>query len=392
MHVYLDHAATTPIRDEVLESYLHFLKELGNPSSVHSDGQQVRRALEEARESLARSVDCNRSEVIFTSGGTESTNLAIKGLYWQRREEDSERNLIISAATEHHAVLDPIEWLVKHDGAEVVWLPVDNMGVIDCQFLEDFLADNNARVALISLMYANNETGVITDIQRVTAAANSYGIPVHSDAIATFGHIPISFKDSGLAALSISAHKIGGPVGVGALIVSRSTKMVSLIHGGGQERGMRSGTMNAPAAKAFALAAEIAVSELQSETIRLTEIRDELIKTVEQVAPVAILTGDRTNRLPNNVHFVFEGCSGDSLLFLLDQQGISVSTGSACQAGVNGPSHVLLAMGRTVAQANGCLRMTIGKNSSMADVAALRNALPSAVEAALRAGLPGGEK
>ena len=392
MNVYLDHAATTPIREEVLESYLHFLKELGNPSSVHSDGQQVRRALEEARESLARSVDCNRSEVIFTSGGTESTNLAIKGLYWQRREEDQDRNLIISAATEHHAVLDPIEWLVKHDGAEVIWLPVDNMGVIDYPFLEDFLTENHARVALITLMYANNETGVITDINRVTAAANSYGIPVHSDAIATFGHIPISFKDSGLAALSISAHKIGGPVGVGALIVSRSTKMVSLIHGGGQERGMRSGTMNAPAAKAFALAAEIAVNELESETARLTEIRDELIKTVEQVAPVAKLTGDRTNRLPNNVHFVFEGCSGDSLLFLLDQQGISVSTGSACQAGVNGPSHVLLAMGRTEAQANGCLRMTIGKNSSMADVQALRNALPSAVEAALRAGMPGGEK
>ena len=388
MTVYLDYAATTPLRKEVFECYVSYLQQLGNPSSVHSSGQQVRRALEEARESLARSVDCNRNEVIFTSGGTESDNLAIKGLYWQRKAEDEKRNIIISAGTEHHAVIDPIEWLEKHDGAEILWLPIDSEGVLDLEFLSTFLAEQGERVALITLMWANNETGVITDIPRITAMAKQYGIPVHSDAIAAFGHMPLSFKDSGLAAMSISAHKIGGPVGAGALLVSRATKLVSLVHGGGQERGMRSGTMNAPVAKAFALAAEIAVAELESEMQRLEELRDYLVSQVQAITKVAKHTGSRVKRLPNNAHFIFEGCSGDSLLFLLDQQGICVSTGSACQAGVNGPSHVLVAMGRSSRDANGCLRMTLGQETTKADIDIFLKALPAALAGALKAGLP----
>lgn len=388
MTVYLDYAATTPLRKEVFDCYVSYLQQLGNPSSVHSSGQKVRRALEEARESLAKSVDCNRNEVIFTSGGTESDNLAIKGLYWQRKGEDSNRNIIISAGTEHHAVIDPIEWLEKHDSAEILWLRVDSEGVLDLDYLATFLEQNNDKVALITLMWANNETGVITDIPRIVALAKQYEIPVHSDAIAAFGHIPVNFKDSGLAAMSISAHKIGGPVGAGALLVSRATKLVSLVHGGGQERGMRSGTMNAPVAKAFALAAELAVAELDAEMQRLEKLRDYLVSEVQQIAKVAKHTGSQVKRLPNNAHFIFEGCSGDSLLFLLDQQGICVSTGSACQAGVNGPSHVLVAMGRSNRDAYGCLRMTLGQESTQEDIDLFLRALPRALEGALKAGLP----
>jgi cysteine desulfurase len=389
MSVYLDYAATTPLRKEVFDCYVEHLQTLGNPSSVHSSGQVVRRALEEARESLAQSVDCNRSEVIFTAGGTESDNLAIKGLFWQRMAEDSNRKVIISAATEHHASIDPMEWLETHDGAEILWLPVNDQGLIDLAFLEQYLNSNHSKVALINLMWANNETGVITDIEKVVTLAKPYGIPVHSDAIAAFGHIPISFTDSGLAAMSISAHKIGGPVGAGALIVSRATKLVSIIHGGGQERGMRSGTMNAPVAKAFALAAELAMAELSKEHSRLETLRDKLVQGVKEITPLARHTAELSPRMPHNAHFIFDGCSGDSLLFLLDQQGVCVSVGSACQAGVNGPSHVLVAMGRTDKQANGCIRMTLGLQSTQADVDAFLQALPQALDGALRAGMTG---
>jgi len=389
MSVYLDYAATTPLRKEVFECYVEHLQTLGNPSSVHSSGQLVRRALEEARESLAHSVDCNRSEVIFTAGGTESDNLAIKGLFWQRVAEDSIRTVIISAATEHHASIDPMEWLEKHDGAEILWLPVNDQGIVDLAFLEQYLDSNHSKVALINLMWANNETGVITDIAKVVSLAKTFEIPVHSDAIAAFGHIPISFTDSGLASMSISAHKIGGPVGAGALIVSRATKLVSIIHGGGQERGMRSGTMNAPVAKAFALAAELAIAELSKEHSRLETLRDKLVQGVKEITPLARHTAELSPRMPHNAHFTFDGCSGDSLLFLLDQQGVCVSVGSACQAGVNGPSHVLVAMGRTDKQANGCIRMTLGLQSTEADVDAFLNALPKALDGALRAGMTG---
>ena len=387
MTVYLDYAATAPLRKEVFECYAEHLQNLGNPSSVHSTGQKIRRALEEARESVARSVDCNRSEVIFTAGGTESDNLAIKGLYWQRNSEEIVRPLIVSSGTEHHASIDPMEWLQNHDGAEIVWLPVDYQGIIDFDFFEKFLEENHQRVALVNLMWANNETGVVTDISKVVAIAKKYEIPVHSDAIAAFGHIPVSFANSGLSTMSISAHKVGGPVGAGALIVSRSTKLVSIIHGGGQERGMRSGTMNAPVAKAFALAAELAVAELETETKRLSALRDRLVTGVLALSPLAHHTATDSKRMPHNAHFTFEGCSGDSLLFLLDQQGVCVSVGSACQAGVNGPSHVLVAMGRTEREALGCIRMTLGKDSTDADIDAVLAALPKALDGAARAGL-----
>lgn len=387
MSVYLDNAATTPVRAEVLTEYTKYLQLLGNPSSVHTSGQLVRQALEEARESLAKTIDCDRSEVLFTSGGTESTNLAIKGIYWQRSAENSKRNVIITAGTEHHGVIDPIEWLEAQQSAEIVLVPVNFDGEIDLDWLAEYLTADHERVALISLMWANNETGVITDINKVTELAKEYLIPVHTDAVAAFGHMPTSFKDSGLQAMSISAHKIGGPVGVGALIVSRSTKMVSIIHGGGQERGMRSGTMNAPAAKAFALAAEICIQNLHSEIQRTQLLSDRLVAEVSAITESISLTAAKANRLANITHFTLAGASGESLLFLLDQKGIFVSTGSACQAGVNRPSHVLIAMGRTEDQAKGCLRITFGHDNTEADVECVIQELPAAIESALSAGL-----
>lgn len=386
MVVYLDHAATSPIRPEVLETYTRYLTLVGNPSSVHIAGQTVRRALEEAREEIAKAIKCNRNEVIFTSGGTESDNLAIKGIFWQRHNADAERKVILSAYTEHHAVIDPIEWLEKEQGAEAVWIPVDERGVVDLAWLKNYLAENAPRVALITLMWANNETGVVTPISEVTALAAVHGIPVHSDAVAALGHIHVDFAASGLAAMSITAHKVGGPVGVGALVVSRQSKLTSLVHGGGQERAMRSGTMNAAGAKAFSHAVSLAVSRIDHHVPELVRLRDRLVAGVhELVADARFSRGDAPG-LPDNAHFTFPGCSGDSLLFLLDRAGICVSNGSACQAGVTAASHVLLTMGRDEAEASGCIRVTLGIDSTDADVDAFLAALPAAHEGARRAG------
>lgn len=372
----------------MLAVYAEALARVGNPSAVHKFGQDVRNVLEAARESLASTVGANRSEVIFTSGGTESDNLGIKGLYWQRQAEDPGRNVIITAGTEHHGVLDPIYWLEDHQGAETVLVPVDERGVIDLDWLEPFLEENGNRVALISLMWVNNETGVFSDIQAITGLASRYGIPVHSDAVAAFGHIPIDFASSGLAAMSVSAHKIGGPVGVGALIVGRSLKLTSLVHGGGQERGMRSGTMDAAGATSFALAADLACAEIDSETQRLAGLAERLVAGVKAGVPDAVVSRGDAPGLPGTVHFTFPGCSADSLIFLLDAAGVSVSAGSACTAGVNRPSHVLLAMGRSEDEATGALRITLGYTTSEADIEEFLTAFPGAHQAAKKAGLP----
>jgi cysteine desulfurase len=385
---YLDHAATTPIRPEVLDVYAKALLNVGNPSSVHKFGQDARNTLEAARESLASTVGANRSEVIFTSGGTESDNLAIKGLYWQRRAEDAARNVILTAGTEHHGVLDPVYWLEDHQGAEAVLVPVDSRGVFDLTWLADYLEANASRVALISLMWVNNETGVIADIAAITALAAEHAIPVHSDAVAAFGHVPTDFASSGLAAMSISAHKIGGPVGSGALLVGRSVKLTSLIHGGGQERAMRSGTMDSAGATAFALAARIACEEIDAESARLSALAERLIAGVMVSAPDAVLSRGDAPALAATVHFTFPGCSADSLIFLLDAAGVSVSAGSACTAGVNRPSHVLLAMGRSDEEATGALRITLGYTTSSEDIEAFLLAFPAAHESAKKAGLP----
>lgn len=385
MSTFLDHAATTPVRPLALEAYLEALAHLGNPSSVHAHGRETRELLEQAREILAKAADCNSAEVVFTSGGTEANNQAIKGFFWQR-QQDRPRKYIISALTEHHAAIDPIEWLEKHEGAQLLWVPVDKSGQPDLETYRGFLARYGDEIALVSLMWVNNETGAIWDIPAITALANEFGIPVHSDAVAAFGHTEISFKKSGLAAMSISGHKLGAPIGVGALIVSRSQKPISLIHGGGQERGLRSGTMNYPHALSLAKASELAVADMLEREARLELLRDQLEASVLAEIPQAIktITGPR---IGHTASFIFPGVQSDSLLFLLDQKGVSVSAGSACQAGVLSASHVLLAMGYTEAEASGVIRITLGHTTTAADVEVFTSSIAEVYSTALRAGL-----
>ena len=388
MPVYLDHAATSPMRPAVWEAYSQALLSVGNPSSVHKFGQESRNLLESARESIASAIGANRSEIIFTSGGTESNNLAIKGLFWNRNSIDSNRNIILTAGTEHHAALDPSYWLEDNQGAKVQLVPVDERGVLDLDWLETYLKEFNESVALGSFMWANNETGVISDIPTISRMLAKYGIPAHSDAVAAFGHIPIDFEASQLATLAVSAHKLGGPVGVGALLVGRSVKLASLVHGGGQERGMRSGTMNSAGVTAFAAAVAETLANQPEEELRLARLSQLLIDGILEIVPEAQLSRGSAPGLSSNVHFTFPGCSADSLIFLLDAAGFSVSAGSACTAGVNRPSHVLLAMGRSEDEATGAMRVTLGYTSTEADIEGFLKAFPAAHESAKRAGLP----
>lgn len=388
MAIYLDHASTTPMRPELVDGYFAQLQVVGNPSSVHGSGQQARRAMEDSRDRLANALGCHRSEVLFTSGGTEANNLAIKGLFLQRKAEDPKRTLVITAATEHHAGIDPVEWLESAEGAEAIWVPVDAQGVIDLIWLERFLSENGDRVALISLMWVNNETGLITPVSQVTALATKHAIPVHSDAVAAFGHVPLNFKDSGLATMAISGHKFGSPVGIGALIVARDAKLAVTSHGGGQERGIRSGTLSAPLAFTLGEAAALAEAEREEVAARLNGFRAQIVAAVMSQAANANFTRGNQPGFEGIVHFTFPGCSGDSLLFLLDTAGVSVSTGSACRAGVAQASHVIMAMGRSEDEARGSLRISMGYSTTQADIDAFVSAFPSAYEGALKAGLP----
>jgi len=383
MAIFLDHAATTDIRQSAKDALVAALSQLGNPSSVHTHGQATRELLEQARDKVSQALDADRSEIIFLSGGTEANNQAIKGLWWSRKSD--KRKVIVSAATEHKALIDPINWLVETEGAELVEVPVSNLGELDLGFLEKLIRERSEEIALISLMWVNNETGVITDIERVTELASSYDIPVHSDAVAAIGRIPVSFSSSRLTAMTISGHKFGSPIGIGALVVKRSSKPVSLLHGGGQERGLRSGTMNYPLALSMAAAITESVDQRVQTQERLMKIRDWLVAQVSNEIPEVVVTASGANRVSHNAHFVFPGVNNDSLLFLLDQQGVSVSAGSACQAGVLGPSHVLLAMGFSAEDAASCLRVTLGHTSTMDDakgfLEALKLAYPKAKQA-----------
>ena len=387
MPVYLDHAATSPIRASVLALYVATLSEIGNPASVHSFGQHSRQILEQAREEIAKAINCDRNEVIFTSGGTESDNLAIKGIYWDVNSKDPSKTVIISAAAEHHAVLDAINWLVDSQSAELYLIPSDDQGVLDIVAFDSYLEQNAARVALISVMWANNEIGVIHPISEITTLAKSYQIPVHSDAIAALGHIPVDFAESGLAAMTITGHKLGGPVGSGALILRRDQKLTPVNHGGGQERNLRSGTPDASSAAALALTITEAVSEQGELAARHKIMTERLIAGVKQIADDVVVSAENVPRLPNNAHFRFPGCLGDSLLFLLDSDGVSISTGSACTAGVNGPSHVVLSLGASNDEAMGTLRITLGHSTKDQDIEAFLKALPKAYEGAKNAGL-----
>jgi cysteine desulfurase len=392
--IYLDHAATTPMSPEVLRAYVSALSVVGNPSSIHSQGQNAKRMLEDAREQIAASLGADSVEVTLTSGGTEAINLAIKGLWWARNVVgrvalgEAERvsrphPRVLIAAGEHHATIDAAAWLARAEGAIVEEVPVDGLGRIDLAALERMLGPD---VALVSILLANNEVGTIQPVERVIALASRFDIPVHVDAVAAFGYLPIDFHALGAAALSVSAHKIAGPVGVGALLIARTATVVPLLHGGNQQRA-RSGTQDAAGAVGFGVAATLAGAGIEGRQARLRSLRDRLVAGIRSAVPSAVLRGDPVDRLPGNVHVTFPGCEGDSLLFLLDVAGFSVSTGSACQAGVPEASHVLLAMGVSEADARGALRMTLGTDTTLADVDAFVAALPAAVERASAAGL-----
>jgi cysteine desulfurase len=381
---YLDHAATTPMLPEAIEAMTAELAELGNPSSLHNDGRRARRVLEESREQLAEVFGARPSEVILTSGGTEADNLAIKGLYWAA---GSDRRRVLTTPIEHHAVLDSAIWLSSAQGAFVDWLPVSDSGAVSPAGLRAAIERDPSDVALVSVMWANNEVGTIEPIASLAEVAASYGIPFHTDAVQAAGQLPVSFAASGASAMTVTGHKLGGPVGAGALILARGVEPVPVLHGGGQERDLRSGTLDVPSIRGFAVAASVAAARRSEIMERVTGLRDSLIARVLAAVPDAVLNGPPPgpSRLPGNAHFSFPGAEGDALLLLLDARGISCSTGSACTAGVAEPSHVLLAMGADEARARGSLRFSLGWNSTQSDIDALVAALPEAVTRARRA-------
>ena len=385
--VYLDHAATTPMLPAAIEAMTAVYSTVGNASSLHTSGRAARRRVEESRETIADKLGARPSEVVFTAGGTESDNLAVKGIYWARRDADPRRRRIVTSAVEHHAVLDTVQWLAEHEGAEVTWLPTDSDGSVSPPALREALRSHDD-VALVSVMWANNEVGTIMPLSGLAAVAAEFDVPMHSDAVQAIGQIPVSFAESGLSAMSVAAHKFGGPAGVGALILRRDTACVPLLHGGGQERDVRSGTPDVAGAVGMAVATELAVDGLASHAPNLRALQARLIDGVLERIDGSVLNGPRgERRLPGNVHFTFSGCEGDSLLMLLDANGIECSTGSACTAGVAQASHVLVAMGADPVSARGSLRLSLGRTSVDEDVDAVLDVSPGAVARARQAAL-----
>jgi cysteine desulfurase len=387
---YLDHAASTPMLPEAVETVTSALRAslvtAGNASSLHSAGRRARRVVEESREQLAAALGARPSEVVFTGSGTESDNLAVKGIWWARRAADPRRTRILASAVEHHAVLDAVEWLGAHEGATVEWLEVDEEGRVHPEVLREAIDRNPSDVALVSVMWANNEVGTVQPVRQLAELAHEHGIPLHTDAVQAVGQLPVDVAASGVDALTLTGHKLGGPLGVGALVLGRDVACVPLLHGGGQERDVRSGTLDSPSVAGFAVAASCAVERRPELHARLEGLRDDLVSRVREVVPDAVLNGpEGTDRLPGNAHFSFPGCEGDSLLLLLDARGVEVSTGSACSAGVARPSHVLLAMGAEEDAARSSLRFSLGHTSTAADVDALIEVLPGVVERARRA-------
>ncbi len=373
--IYLDHAATTPVRPEVVEAMLpYFTERYGNPSSIYGLGREARQALDRARDTVADILGCRPAEVLFTSCGSESDNLAIKGVAYACRDRG---NHIITTQVEHHAVLHTCEWLERYAGFEVTYLPVDRYGVVDLAALEAALTD---RTVLVSVMLANNEVGTIQPIRAIADLVRPRGIFLHTDAVQGGGALPLDVEALGVDLLSLSGHKFYAPKGVGILYVRQGTPLLPQMQGGGQERNRRAGTENVPYIVGVATALRLAVEELPSTTARLTRLRDRLIQGVLAKVPGAHLTGHPTERLPNNASFVFEGVEGEALLLSLDQQGICASTGSACTSGSLEASHVLKAMGLPTVLAQGSLRLSLGHSNDEDQIDRVLEALPGAVE------------
>ncbi|CAN5751272.1 cysteine desulfurase family protein [soil metagenome] len=384
---YLDHAATTPMVDAAIDELRSRLGDVGNASSLHASGRRARRLVEEAREQLAAALGARPSEVVFTAGGTEADNLAVKGLFWAR---DGRR--LLTTAGEHHAVLDPVDWLARHEGAEVELLPIDDTGALRLDALAAALDRDPGSVAAMSCMWVNNEVGTVQPLAAAAALAHAHGVPVHTDAVQTIGHLPVDLADLEVDALSISGHKVGGPQGVGALLVRRELDLVPLLHGGGQERDVRSGTADVAGICAFAVAVDHAVQRRATQAPQLRRLRDSLVAGIRAAVPDVVLNGPpvaagEAARAPGIAHLTFPGCDGDALLMLLDAQGVECSTGSACTAGVPQPSHVLLAMGADDAAARSSLRFSLGHDSTQADIDAAVAAIGPVVERARSAGL-----
>lgn len=386
---YLDHAATTPMLPEAIEAMTAQLAVTGNASSLHAAGRRARRTVEESRETLADALGARPSEVVFTSGGTEADNLAVKGLYWARRDADPRRTRVLASPVEHHAVLDAVDWLAEHEGANVEYLPVDRHGRVHPDVLREAILRDPDDIAMVTVMWANNEIGTIMPVRELAAVAREFDVPMHADAVQAFGQLEVDFARSGLAAMTVSGHKIGGPFGIGALLLGREYTPVPVLHGGGQERHVRSGTLDVPAVAAFALAGRLAADGREEFTREIGGLRDDLVAAVRAAVPDAVLGGDPAPaaKLPANAHFTFPGCEGDSLLLLLDAQGIECSTGSACTAGIAQPSHVLLATGTDPDLARGTLRFSLGHTSTKQDIDEVARAIGPAVERARTAGL-----
>jgi cysteine desulfurase len=385
---YFDHAATTPMLPEAVEAMASQLTVTGNASALHAAGRRARRTVEESREALAAALGARPSEVVFTGGGTESDNLAVKGLFWARRAADPRRVRVLASPVEHHAVLDAVHWLADHEGAVVEWLPVDAYGRVHPDHLRAALERDPDDVAMVTVMWANNEVGTVLPVPALAAVCAEFGVPMHSDAVQAFGQVELDFAASGLAAMTVTGHKVGGPYGAGALLLRREDTPVPLLHGGEQERS-RSGTLDVPAIAAFATAGALAAERRGHYVAEVGALRDELVRGVRAAAPDAVLNGDPVpgGRLASHAHFTFPGCEGDALLLLLDAQGIACSTGSACTAGVAQPSHVLLAMGRPAPDARATLRFSLGHTTTSQEVAELVRAIGPAVERARSAGL-----
>jgi cysteine desulfurase len=366
---------------EAIAAFAEHAGRAGNASSLHDAGRSARRVVEESRELIADRFGALPTEVVFTSGGTEANNLALKGFAWAGRAEG--RGRIIVSAIEHHAVLDPADWLLDHEGLEVATIPVDRNGLLDVDTLREELADDPASIAVVSVMAANNEVGTIQPLADVVAAAAEHGIRVHSDAVQAAGHLGIDFAASGLDAMTITAHKLGGPIGIGALFLRRELEPVPLLHGGGQERRVRSGTVPTPLIASFAAAVDATAAHRTERSTRLAGLRDRLEQGVRSIDPLALVNGTDAgaeNRLPSILHVSFPGCEAETLLLMLDAQGIACSAGSACAAGVPQASHVPLAMGLDATTARGSLRFSFGHTSTDADVDAVLAALPSIIE------------
>ncbi len=392
--VYLDHAATTPMRPVAYDAVVEELAQTGNPSSLHAAGRRARRIVEESRESVAADLGCRPSGVIFTSGGTEADNMALKGIFWQRNAADPQCNQVVVSSVEHPAVLDTAAWLGAHENAAVVALGVDSIGRVEVDALADQLKRQSDQIAVVSVMWANNELGTVQPVAQIAALCAEAGVPFHCDGVQAVQWLdaPGSLTNShaNATALTVSAHKLGGPVGVGALILDDARSCEPLVHGGGQELGMRAGTAAAAGVAGFAAALRECTTDRRDAATRVAALRDQLVTQVVRSVPGAVLNGDPStnpdHRLPGHAHMSFLDCESDALLMLLDAAGIACSAGSACTAGVARPSHVLRAIGIDDSLARGSLRFSLGWNSTPGDVAAVVDALPEVITRARRAG------